>query len=94
MFEYLKEHVKAFWAGFIAGGIPVGGVVFSTPPLLNAFWLSVVLKLVTTIIFAAASGMATILMTDIYKYHIKHKLFKDDKKRDEGKDSKEDSRTA
>lgn len=86
MFHYIKDHFKPFWGGFVAGVVPVGGIVFSTPPVLEILWVGVVLKLLVVAVCGAVSGMVTALVTDIYNYYIKPKIFKkDDKERKKDK---------
>lgn len=95
--RYIKEHVTAFVAGFTAGGVPVFIFVLHVPPMLG--FVGFALKLLTTILFASAGGLATVLVTDLYKHYFRgwilaqtdklsifiRKRFNHDKERDKNK---------
>lgn len=71
--KYVKGHVSAFIWGAAPAGIFVGRIVFSIPPMLGV--TGVILKLTTTVLFAAAGGLTTVLVTDLYKHYFKGWIF-------------------
>lgn len=85
--QFIHEHAKEFWRGFIGGGVPVGTWIFSKPDLLNAFWVAFLLKASITVVWAATSGFLYTLGVDYYNHKWKKKLFPKNKN---GKDNAKD----
>lgn len=86
MFSFIRQHVKAFGAGFFAGGIPIAHFVLRIPDMPNSVWLGAILKVVWIAVGAGVSGLATALITDIYKHYLRPNKFKNNDQ--QGKDSK------
>jgi hypothetical protein len=79
-----SDRLQALIGGGVAGGTCSIALLFSGGA---HDWLMIALKFGGLLIAAAATGMATLLGHDFYKYKIKPKLFKDgERKREEEKD--------
>lgn len=89
LLRFIKEHGKAFWGGSIAGGVAIGGWVFSIPDFLDAFWIVFAGKMFATICSAALTGFFTSLVSDLYKHKWKHKFFNKEKINQNGQSDKE-----
>lgn len=80
LWKFIHEHSKTFWGAFTTGGISVGSVVFAKIPVLDIFWVAVLLKLMITLVSAAASGFLYTLGVHYYNTKWKHRFFKHKKK--------------
>lgn len=87
LLAFIKEHSKIFWGGSIAGGIAMGGWVFSVPDILNSFWLVFAGKMFATICSAALTGFITSLASDLYKHKWKHKFFNKENTKENDKEN-------
>ena len=74
MWNLIREHIKAFWTGFIAGGVPTAVYVLRVPDLPHAAWLGHILKGTQIVLFSTASGLFLTVATDIYKHYLKHRI--------------------
>lgn len=67
--KYIKSHGIAFFSGFIPSGTIVTHLLLGVPAYLGL--VGFLLKLFTAVLFAAAGGLATVLVTDIYNHYLK-----------------------
>lgn len=72
MLKFIHENLKEFWRGSIGGCFAGGGFLYIKQSILT----DALLSLMTVGISAIVGGLCTALAADIYKHHIKHKVFK------------------
>lgn len=76
MWNYIADHVKAFWRGFAGGYVVWGGVLFFGQAHFPTLWIAYIVKLMGAGVLAFVSGLATVIAKYIFEEKIKHKLFK------------------
>jgi uncharacterized membrane protein len=71
MWKYINERTSEVFSGGIFGGVAGSFVFVNTITVLTYIG-----SLLTVILSAAVGALATVLITDYYKYKIKPKLYK------------------
>lgn len=85
MWKRIHENLREFWTGIAGGSVASGSFLFIKQNLLTDTLLSLTLVGISAVL----GGMGTALAADLYKHHIKNKLFKNKKD-----DNKEKSKAA
>lgn len=69
---WIKENIKAFFAGFVSGGVPVAINFAHVPSMLGV--VGDILKGSAVLIFSTASGLLLVAVTDLYKHYFKNRM--------------------
>lgn len=75
MWKSINENLKEFYKGTVGGCFTGGGILFIKQDILVSWMLS----FLTVAVSALIGGLFTALAADLYKHHIKNKLFKNKK---------------
>ncbi len=90
MWTFLVRHLKEFAVGFFLGGSASSRILFAGFTIRYSLVIELGVRLLATLVIAFLSGLVTVLAHDVYKYHLKEKLFKTKRngtQKDEEKDS-------
>lgn len=82
MWKSIHENLKEFWTGTVGGVVTGGSILFIKQDIL----LSWMLSFLTVATSAVIGGLFTALAADLYKHHIKNRLFKN---KENGKSDRE-----
>jgi hypothetical protein len=82
MWKSIHENLKEFWRGCVGGCFAGGGLLYIKQDILISYLLS----FLTVAISALVGGLFTALASDLYKHHIKNRLFKNKKDGDKEKE--------
>lgn len=74
IWSWVKENIKAFWAGFFSGGVPVAINIAHVPSLLGV--VGDIIKGGVVLLFSTCSGLLLVAATDLYKHYLKNRMIR------------------